>query len=347
MTVAGRFAGRSRRGPLRRGLVTALVSVIGTGFGLTAWRMVPAGESAPAQRTGALTVTIDTHALAAPAGGAARLWFPIPATTRFQVLHRFTLSPALPYRIVRDPEYGNRFLYLEVEPAELKNGKGLSVTFHVTRLAMPSGVAEDAATPPRLLNRFLRPDRLVPVDGIIAAEARAVAGGGGTALERARRLYEHVVATVHYDKSGSGWGRGDALWVCDSRRGNCTDFHSLFIGEARSQGIPARFVMGLLLPRGEGAGEIPGYHCWAQFYIAGRGWVPVDAAEASQDPARREELFGSLDPNRVQFTIGRDIPLPGTHGVQVNYAIYPLAELDGQPVRPLPTRFSFRGEARS
>ncbi len=341
MRIAGRPAERSGRGPLRHGLVTALVSVVGAGLALTAWRTVPAGGSAPEQRTGALTVTIDVHAVT---GGTARLWIPIPATTRFQVLHGFTLSPALPYRIVRDPEYGNHFLYLEAGPAELENGKTLSVTFDVTRLAIPSGAAEDAATPLRLLDRFLHPDRLVPVGGIIAAEARTVAGGGGTTLERARRLYEHVVASVHYDKSGSGWGRGDALWVCDSRHGNCTDFHSLFIGEARAQGIPARFIMGVPLPAGERAGEIPGYHCWAEFYVAGRGWVPVDAAEASQDPARRDELFDGLDPDRVQFTIGRDIPLPGTRGVQVNYAIYPLAELNGQEVQPLPARFSFRGD---
>ena len=128
-------------------------------------------------------------------------------------------------------------------------------------------------------------------------------------LERAHRLYDHVVSSVRYDKSGSGWGRGDVLWVCDSRRGNCTDFHSLFIAEARALGIPARFVIGVPLPRDRTSGAIPGYRCWAEFFVAGRGWVPVDAAEASQDPARRNDLFGGVDPDRVQVTMsGKFLP---------------------------------------
>ena len=37
--------------------------------------------------------------------------------------------------------------------------------------------------------------------------------------------------------------QGDVLWVCDSRFGNCTDFHSLFISWARAKGLPQRAVI--------------------------------------------------------------------------------------------------------
>ena len=80
------------------------------------------------------------------------------------------------------------------------------------------------------------------------------------------------------DKTGTGWGRGDALYACEARRGNCTDFHALVIGMARSVGIPARFAIGLPLPPGRGTGEVAGYHCWAELYVAGRGWVPAPPA---------------------------------------------------------------------
>jgi len=49
---------------------------------------------------------------------------------------------------------------------------------------------------------------------------------------------------MRYDKSGTGWGHGDTLWACDSKRGNCTDFHSVFLSMARSQQIPSRFEIG-------------------------------------------------------------------------------------------------------
>jgi len=57
--------------------------------------------------------------------------------------------------------------------------------------------------------------------------------GSKTPLAKARAIYNYVIATMRYDKSGTGWGNGDAIWACTAKRGNCTDFHSLFIGMMR------------------------------------------------------------------------------------------------------------------
>ena len=81
------------------------------------------------------------------------------------------------------------------------------------------------------------------------------------------------------EKSGTGWGRGDAMFACDARTGNCTDFHSYFIALARAVGIPARFAIGATIPADKTEGTIEGYHCWAEFFADGR-WVPVDISEA-------------------------------------------------------------------
>jgi transglutaminase-like putative cysteine protease len=148
---------------------------------------------------------------------------------------------------------------------------------------------------------------------------------------------------MRYDKTGEGWGRGDAVWACTSKRGNCTDFHSLFIGMMRSSGIPARFEIGFPLPEGQIEGDILGYHCWAEFYLAGVGWVPVDASEAWKNAAKRDYFFGAHDTNRVFFTYGRDIRLsPDQKGDPLNYFIYPYAETNGRPLKNLQTHFSFR-----
>jgi transglutaminase-like putative cysteine protease len=136
---------------------------------------------------------------------------------------------------------------------------------------------------------------------------------------------------MKYDKSGEGWGRGDSLWACDSRRGNCTDFHSVFISLMRAAGIPARFEIGF--PIGEAvSGEIPGYHCWAEFYLDGTGWVPVDISEAWKAPARHDYFFGTIDTNRLRFSTGRDVTLdPKQDGPPLNYFVYPYVEVDGKP----------------
>ncbi len=111
----------------------------------------------------------------------------------------------------------------------------------------------------------------------------------------------------------------------------------------RSSGIPARFEMGFSLPEGKTEGDISGYHCWAEFYLSGVGWVPVDASEAWKNPAKRDFFFGAHDTNRVFFTYGRDIRLSPEHKSDpLNYFIYPYAETNGQPVKNLQTHFSFR-----
>ena len=148
---------------------------------------------------------------------------------------------------------------------------------------------------------------------------------------------------MSYDKSGTGWGRGDALYACDAKRGNCTDFHALVIGMARSVGIPARFAIGVSLPESRGSGEIPGYHCWAELYIRDRGWVPVDASEGSKNPPKRDYFFGHHDENRLEFSRGRNLMLnPAQKGQSLNFFVYPYAEVDGRPHDTIERTITFR-----
>lgn len=117
------------------------------------------------------------------------------------------------------------------------------------------------------------------------------------------------------------------------RRGNCTDFHAIFIGYAARRGYRlALFAIEFPLHADRGEGKIAGYHCWAEFYAKGIGWVPVDAFEAGKDPFKREYFFGAHDENRVEFTIGRDVLLaPRQTGEPLNYFVYPYTEIDGRP----------------
>jgi transglutaminase-like putative cysteine protease len=249
-----------------------------------------------------------------------------------------------------DPEYHNRFFVFRPTAQQLAAGFDATVQFTVRREeyvvlrdGLPVRAAAGRAGNAAELQRYLQPDKLVPINGVIAQLAQEQTAGATTPLEKARRIYDYVVTTMHYDKSGEGWGRGDAIWACDAKRGNCTDFHSLFIGMMRASGIPARFEIGFPVPEGKSEGTIAGYHCWSEFYIEGMGWIPVDASEASKNPAKKDYFFGALDANRVLFTYGRDLRLSAEQqGPALNYFIYPYAEIAGRPVRDLQSRFSFR-----
>jgi transglutaminase-like putative cysteine protease len=181
------------------------------------------------------------------------------------------------------------------------------------------------------LAHYLEADQLVPTTGRIATVSAQLDDHAATPLAQARIIYEYVTSVMRYDKSGSGWGRGDAIYACDVRHGNCTDFHSLFIALARASGIPARFTIGFPLGL-KPADAIPGYHCWTEFFVGGQ-WIPVDASEAWKHPPRHDYYFGNLDADRVAFAMGRDLTLsPPQEGGPVNFLIYPLVQVDGRPL---------------
>jgi transglutaminase-like putative cysteine protease len=123
----------------------------------------------------------------------------------------------------------------------------------------------------------LRPEKLVPINETFRTLAQKAATGKNDDLERAKALYDHVIGRMRYDKSGTGWGRGDALYACDVRTGNCTDFHAYFIALARSIGIPARFAIGATIPADKNEGTIDGYHCWAEFLAMDTGFPWISA----------------------------------------------------------------------
>jgi len=71
--------------------------------------------------------------------------------------------------------------------------------------------------------------------------------------------------------------------------------------------------------------------------------VPVDISEAWKDPQKHDYFFGTLDANRVQFSVGRDLTLqPKQDGGPLNYFIYPYVEVDGKPFEGIEKKFSYR-----
>jgi transglutaminase-like putative cysteine protease len=241
------------------------------------------------------------------------------------------------YRRTTEARFGNELLYVEAV-ADEKGEIPLRVEYLVTRRALArDGAPVDHAS----AETFLTGSALVPVNGSILRRFFEDMPPEGATLEVARQLYDRVENHLAYDKSGEGWGRGDVAWACDSRYGNCSDFHSVFISLCRDLGIPARFEMGFPLPADAPTGEIGGYHCWARFRDGDR-WIGVDISEADKHPERKDFYFGNLPPDRVMFTMERDLELaPQQAAGPVNFLIYPYVEVEGTPHAPQRRKFTF------
>ncbi len=260
-----------------------------------------------------------------------QLWIPAAAETPHQRVLAEQLDAPVDARETTD-RLGNRMWHLAWRgPAP--TGSTAELRVRVERLpsrgqprdAVREGSADDPA-------RHLGRTRRVPLDGLIEQIAVQQSRGLESDASRIRAFYDYVVKNMRYAKHGEGWGQGDAIWACTEKYGNCTDFHSLFLGLARSQGIAARFHIGFPIPPAESAADVAGYHCWADAWDRERGWVPFDASEAWK-AKRFDDYFGALPSDRIVFTTGRDLVLePPQAGAPLNYFIYPYAERGGEPV---------------
>ena len=268
-------------------------------------------------------------------GALARIWLPLAQSGPHQQIEIDSVDVPGDPRYTTELRYGNRLLYTEAR-ADEAGRIALQVTYSVRRdEVLPHSGAELSGDQRQL---FLLSNAMVPV----GAEAVTHLVDDQHTEISPRVLYDLVDEQVSYNKpAGGDWGRGDALWVCDSGHGNCTDFHSLFIALCRSNDIPARFEMGFPLPVDSEAGTLAGYHCWAWFETNGR-WSACDISEADKHPELKEYYFGHLTPDRMAFTTGRDLTLvPAQAGPPLNYLIYPYVEVEGQVHTAFEKQFSF------
>lgn len=301
---------------------------------------------------------ITTHVEVLQHAGRTRVWLPTPLV---DAPYQRTLGDT--YRadsgfveMVERPADA-----LDMLVAEWRDGVApiLKLTSRVATRDHAVDLTRPAVPPPMDLKAFapfLRPTKLIPIDGIVKKTADAITRGEGTDLERARAIYEWIVDNTVRDPATRGCGIGDIRFMLESGNlgGKCADLNALFVGLARASGIPARDVYGLrvapsrssvrslgLSPSASG-NATRAQHCRAEVYLTGYGWVPVDPADvrkvvleeppgqlALTDPKVRDvrrRLFGSWEMNWIAFNYAHDVGLAGSKHGALPYFMYPQAE---------------------
>ena len=184
-----------------------------------------------------------------------------------------------------------------------------------------------------------------------------VTRGAKTDVEKAYAIYEWIVDNTFRDPKTRGCGWGDIKTMLETRNfgGKCGDLNAMFVGMARSVGIPARDIYGLrVAPSQFGYRSMSlgtpnatrAQHCRAEFYAQGIGWVPVDPADvrkvvleeppgnlAIKDPkvlAARKKLFGAWEMNWLAYNTAHDVKLPHSTGPKIPYLMYVNGEKGGK-----------------
>lgn len=304
-----------------------------------------AADASPSVTTYQVRQTVTLSDI--PAGTAkVEWWISVPDDQRHQdVLDIDVVSAPGTWRMVQEPDHGNRFLLLEV-PAPSVDTLTAVIEFTLRRESTFTAIDPDQAgaitdSHRRAFAEDLRLDSLhMQVTPEIAALAAAAVAGETNVARQTRRLLDAVADHAdHYGKnpSKSRHSEGDATVCLVNGGGTCTDLHSLFIAMARSRGIPARLQMGYrLLERNRDKAVDPGYRCWAEYFLPGYGWVSTDIVEADADDGLgRDRWFAGLTDRRLWLHAGRDFPLPGAGRVNIMPIGYAL--IDGIPARVLPS----------
>ena len=271
------------------------------------------------------------------------IWIPYPVKDEWQRIEDFKWEGPFDAKIIMDKEHRNRILYLNgSKNLSHEDTSEIRISFKVQRKEYNTSNADLFVTDS--LKRFLKPDRLVPVNGQIKRLAKEITKGKNSQIEKIRTIYDYIIDTLTYSKDDPKiCGLGDSLLTLQHKKGICTDYHSLFISLVRSLGILAKFEIGYRIPEDKHEGKLNGYHCWAKFYLQDRGWVAVDISEADKHPEKRDYFFGHIDENRVHLTSGRDIALKfAKDSKPLNFFIYPYAELNGLEFKDIDVEISYR-----
>lgn len=295
-----------------------------------------------------------------------RVWVALPQDNDpSQQVRDLKIEAPYAYRIERDSE-GSRVLYLE---AANPKDKELTIveTFGLTRREIRDQVDASKARPLTDADRarfakYLEANKHVVIDSEIRKLADEIVGNETNPVLAARKLYDWVLENVEYwvkdPKNKKASPVGSTSYCLTFRTGNCTDFESLWASLARARGIPTQIVYGSFLkPDLRAQDQDQSYHCWAEFYAPGLGWVHHDVAVADlyhgdfpvnadnerllrltvadgvfgNDPAKVNYYFGNLDERRVVWSRNRDLTLtPRQDGEPVNALPKAYVEVDGK-----------------
>jgi transglutaminase-like putative cysteine protease len=161
--------------------------------------------------------------------------------------------------------------------------------------------------PSRAGTVYTIPSSLIPSDDPkVKSLAAEITGRERLPYPKAQRIYEWLISSAGIQAAPLSGGVPEAL---DEKKADNYQAALLFCALARAVDIPAIPVAGILVNRHKNTVR----HYWAEFWLDGFGWVPLDPALGAgkvllADFNLREDhaqyYFGNMDNQRIAFSRG-------------------------------------------
>lgn len=266
-----------------------------------------------------------------PDTGTIRIWYPLPVETGYQTDIVVT-GISYPEYIQAGPlttgEIG--YIYYEIPADEIGGDLVISADILFTSYGRgyeidPAMVGEYDTTDPDYI-LYTGSERNIEVSDETRELAERIVGDETNPYLQAGMIYSYIIDTYPYSKiphlsvDSKQPKTAESTYMLETGHGDCGMQGMFFSALCRSLGIPARTTGGYqMLIFGK-----PGSHFWAEYYLPGYGWIPVDSAMAEvadwidipeeKRIAFRDYYAENLDPARmvIQKNVDAvmDPPLP-------------------------------------
>jgi transglutaminase-like putative cysteine protease len=237
-----------------------------------------------------------------------RLYLPMPS--EYDAQKNISIDEISPEPKSKSAEKnsGNSMLYWQPKGAPKKNEAAtFTLRFSLTAFETNTNI-DPAAVQPYAPNSpevrlYTKSEKFIESKNPkITALANSLVGSETNPYLQAKLFYDYIIDHTQYRLIGQGLN--GAMYLLDHGNGECGDYSALFIALSRAKGIPARPVVGYWAISGNEQ-----THVWAEFYIEGIGWIPVDATIGQQSATKRTYYFGNMDNQRVILSKGFNTPL--------------------------------------
>ncbi len=308
-------------------------------------------------KTVAGIITMEFDLSGHETGKVVQLWIPYPVTDQYQNISNVKIAGDYAEAAV----YTDRTFKTPMFYARWENGsksRKLNFSFDVERqeVIKQNFPANEASWDPADYSLYLADTSFGPVDGEVKKLADKITAGKTTVLAKAKAIYDWTCENTYRNPKTHGCGSGDVCKLLKDPGGKCVDISSIYVALARSAGVPAREIFGIRQGKKPVQDISKWQHCWAEFYLPGYGWIPVDPADVrkmmlkqnlklsdSKTKEYRAYFWGGIDPYRIKLGEGRDLTLnPPQSGKPINYLMYPFAQVGDKTLDWLdPTTFKY------
>jgi transglutaminase-like putative cysteine protease len=306
--------------------------------------------------SGRVTMTVDLSGHGSK--DIAQVWIPYPVSDTHQTITNIKIDGTMSSSgIYTEKKFSVPMLHARWDKG-VKN-RVLTFSFDVTRqeVIRKNFPDKEAQWDPADYAPYLSQTRLGPIDGEIKKLADSITAGKKSVLGKAKAIYDWTCENTYRNPDTRGCGVGDVYRLLKDPGGKCADISSIYVALARAAGVPAREILGIRQGKKPVQDISKWQHCWAEFYLPGYGWVPVDPADVrkmmlkenltladEKTTAWRHSFWGGIDAYRIKLGQGRDLVLNPPHsGAPVNYLMYPFAQIGAKTPDWLdPEKFTYK-----